>query len=359
MATNVPSAANGDTSKAEPADAQVSCKKEVEEDTGLTSSDYYWNSYAHFGIHEEMIKDEVRTNSYRQAIINNKHLFRGKVVLDVGCGTAILCLFAASAGAKKVIGVDCSDIIDQAKQIVKDNNLEHVITLVKGKMEDVELPVDKVDIIVSEWMGYCLLYESMLDTVLVARDKYLKPDGIILPDTASLHICAIEDAYYKDEKINWWCNVYGYNMTTIRDMALKEPLVDVVEPQAVISNSCPLVTFDLRSVTKEDLAFEAPFTLQMYRNDYCHALVTYFDIEFRSCHKPIYFSTGPSAKYTHWKQTVFYLNNDLVVCQGETLGGKFSLKQNKKNNRDLDITIAYSYEGKYQTVHETQQYFIR
>ena len=49
MATNVPSAANGDTSKAEPADAQVSCKKEVEEDTGLTSSDYYWNSYAHFG----------------------------------------------------------------------------------------------------------------------------------------------------------------------------------------------------------------------------------------------------------------------------------------------------------------------
>lgn len=47
------------------------------------------------------------------------------------------------------------------------------ITLIKGKMEEVELPVDKVDIIISEWMGYFLLYESMLDTVLVARDKYL------------------------------------------------------------------------------------------------------------------------------------------------------------------------------------------
>ena len=47
------------------------------------------------------------------------------------------------------------------------------ITLIKGKVEEVELPVDKVDIIVSEWMGYFLLYESMLDTVLVARDKWL------------------------------------------------------------------------------------------------------------------------------------------------------------------------------------------
>lgn len=51
--------------------------------------------------------------------------------------------------------------------------LTAVITLVKGKIEEIELPVDKVDIIISEWMGYCLLYESMLDTVLFARDKWL------------------------------------------------------------------------------------------------------------------------------------------------------------------------------------------
>jgi len=40
-------------------------------------------------------------------------------------------------------------------------------------MEEVELPVKEVDIIISEWMGYFLLYESMLDTVLFARDKFL------------------------------------------------------------------------------------------------------------------------------------------------------------------------------------------
>lgn len=48
-----------------------------------------------------------------------------------------------------------------------------VVTIIKGKVEEVELPVDKVDIVISEWMGYCLFYESMLNTVLYARDKWL------------------------------------------------------------------------------------------------------------------------------------------------------------------------------------------
>jgi len=54
-------------------------------------------------------------------MMDNKHLFRDKVVLDVGCGTGILCMFAAKAGAKKVIGVDMSNIIDQAKKIIAAN----------------------------------------------------------------------------------------------------------------------------------------------------------------------------------------------------------------------------------------------
>ena len=54
---------------------------------------------------QEMLKDEVRTLTYRNSIYHNKHLFKGKTVLDVGSGTGILCMFAAKAGAAKVIGV--------------------------------------------------------------------------------------------------------------------------------------------------------------------------------------------------------------------------------------------------------------
>lgn len=197
----------------------------------LTSKDYYFDSYSHHGIHEEMLKDQVRTRTYQMAILNNKHLFEGKIVLDVGCGTGILSMFAVQAGAAHVYGVDCSGIIESAKRIVKDNGMEDKITLIKGKIEEIDLPVKEVDIIVSEWMGYFLLYESMLNTVLFARDKWLKPGGVIFPDKAVMYISALEDEQMKYERIDFWENVYGFNMSALKEAALKEPVVDIVDPK--------------------------------------------------------------------------------------------------------------------------------
>jgi len=325
----------------------------------LTSADYYWNSYAHFGIHEEMLKDEVRTKSYRNSILNNKHLFKGKVVLDVGCGTGILSMFAAKAGASKVFGIDASGIAEQAKRIVKDNNLEDVVTIIQGKVEEVDLPVDKVDIIISEWMGYCLLYESMLNTVIYARDKWLAKDGILLPDKATLYLCAIEDADYKEDKINFWDNVYGFNMSCIKSLAIQEPLVDTVEDKQVMSGAAKLLTIDISTIKIDELNFKSPFRLVATRDDFCHAFVAYFDIEFSKCHKKVFFSTGPHAQYTHWKQTVFYLEDVLSTKKGEEITGEFHCKPNDKNPRDLDISISYKFKGQHDSVNSTQQYFLR
>jgi len=327
----------------------------------MTSKDYYFDSYAHFGIHEEMLKDEVRTLTYRNSIYHNKHLFKGKVVLDVGCGTGILCMFAAKAGAKKVIGIECSGIIDHAEKIVKSNNMHDVITLVKGKVEEVTLPdgIDKVDIIISEWMGYCLFYESMLNTVIYARDKWLAPNGLIFPDRATLYVCAIEDRQYKDEKINWWDNVYGFDMSCIRKVAIQEPLVDVVDPKQVVTNSCLIKEVDIYTVKLDDLSFSAPFHLQCRRNDYAQALVTFFNIEFTKCHKRTGFSTAPDAPYTHWKQTVFYFDEYLTVKKGEELMGTINMSPNTSNNRDLDFTVDIDFKGELSQLEETMQFKMR
>ncbi|CAE6394234.1 protein arginine N-methyltransferase 1 [Rhizoctonia solani] len=311
----------------------------------MTSKDYYADSYAHFGIHEEMLKDTVRTTSYRNAMYNNSHLFKGKTVLDVGCGTGILSMFAAKAGAKHVVGIDMSNIIDQAQKIIEANGFKDTITLVKGKLEESELPFQKFDIIVSEWMGYFLLYESMLDTVLLARDKYLAPDGLLFPDTATIYLAAIEDQDYKEEKINFWDNVYGFDFSCIKDIALREPLVDTVELKAVVTKPCAIKHIDLRTVKKEDLTFSADFTLVAERVDYIHAFLAWFDICFDAAHKPVKFSTGPHAKYTHWKQTVFYTKDVIPVKEGDEIVGTLTCAPNRRNNRDLDITIKYESKG--------------
>ena len=75
-------------------------------------ADSYFGSYSHFGIHEEMLKDDIRTGSYMRACESNKEQFAGKVVLDIGCGTGILSIFAARSGAKHVYGIDNAEIAD-------------------------------------------------------------------------------------------------------------------------------------------------------------------------------------------------------------------------------------------------------
>ena len=101
-------------------------------------------------------------------------------------------------------------------------------------------------------------------------------------------------------------------------------------------------TIDLYTVNSADLAFQAPYVLKVRRSqDFIHALIAWFDIEFTACHKPIHFSTGPHSKYTHWKQTVFYLREVLTVEENEEVTGYLTSKPNEKKKRDLDITISY------------------
>ncbi|CAJ0914554.1 unnamed protein product, partial [Mesorhabditis belari] len=325
----------------------------------MTSKDYYFDSYAHFGIHEEMLKDEVRTITYRNSIYHNKHLFKDKVVMDVGSGTGILSMFAAKAGAKKVFAVEYSAMAKQSQQIVKDNGLDHIVEVIQSKLEDITaLPggYQKVDIIISEWMGYCLFYESMLNTVLKARDTWLAPDGMIFPDKAKLYITAIEDRQYKEDKIHWWDSVYGFNMSAIRKVAIREPLVDVVDNAQVVANNYMLKEIDLYTVKIEDLSWNSDFILRVSRNDYVQALVTFFTIEFSKCHKKTGFSTGPDVQYTHWKQTVFYLYEAMTVKRGEEIMGHFTMAPNAKNERDLDMTVKVDFKGEVCELHEENKY---
>ena len=275
---------------------------------GRDKHDYYFGSYSSFHIHEEMLKDTVRTRSYQRAIQDNPEDFKDKIVMDIGAGTGILSIFAAKAGAKHVYAIEYAEIAIFAKEIIKQNGLEDKITVIKGKMEEIELPVDKVDIIISEWMGYFLLYESMLDSVLYARDKYLRKGGKMLPDRAELYIAALEDSVYKEQKKSFWNDVYGVNMSCLTPTVMREPLVDQVDSNMIMSSESKILSLDLVNCKKEDVEFTAKYELRMLYNDRVHGLIAWFDTPFSNLTRPVMLSTSPYKKYTHWKQTVFYMD---------------------------------------------------
>lgn len=307
----------------------------------------YFGSYAGFHIHEDMLKDRVRTEAYRDFIEGNPELFKDKIVMDVGCGTSILSMFAIRAGAKHVIAIDNSGIIERAKEIAKENGYESRITFIKNKAEHIEELAgvcNKVDIIISEWMGYCLLFESMLPSVLFVRDKWLAPGtGRVYPDIASLHLVGMAAPAYRKSKVDFWRkDVYGFTMQSIAKRVHFEPGVDDMQAHEVVTDSHKFFEIDCNVVKAEQLDFEAPFTLTVAKDTTLDAFVTYFDIGFlRDASKPITFTTSPSATETHWRQTVLILESPIAATKGTVISGRIQLKANRMSFRDLDIRLSF------------------
>ncbi|KAI0376582.1 S-adenosyl-L-methionine-dependent methyltransferase [Hypomontagnella monticulosa] len=357
----------GDVDQAE-ADAAAKGKAKAKDEKKEDESKYYWESYAGADIHETMLKDTVRTDAYRDFIYNNKHLFAGKTVLDIGCGTGILSMFCARAGAAKVIAVDASAIITKAQENIFHNGLSSVITCVHGKMEEVSLPVDEVDIIVSEWMGYCLLFEAMLPSVLFARDRYLKPGGLLVPSHANLWVAPVADPEFVTDNVTFWRDVYGFDMRAMQAGIYDEARVLSwpITPSSTTSTSSPSLSpteifssfssptntttipgapvafklLDLYTTQVSDLSFTAPFTTALARDiDALDGFLIWFDMffspsppntpEFTQKHgveltstadtwargdpqNRVAFTTGPHGRDTHWKQ-------GLLLCKPESV----------------------------------------
>lgn len=319
-----------------------------------------------------MLKDKVRTESYRNFILSNPKIFRGAVVLDVGCGTGILSMFAARAGAKKVYAVDASEVAYKAMRNVKENGLEGTVEVIMGKVEEVADKIkEKVDVIISEWMGYFLLYEAMLDSVLVARDLYLRPGGLLVPSQCSILLAAVQDDTYLSESINYWDDVYGFKMTAMKDGQGKEADVRVVKgEEVVISTVAGIKNVIMSKDTPKDSDFSSSFDLRITKpgHSQVHGFLGWFDNFFTvdgrvmpslslydsaSATSPegakegeLAFSTGPFEPRTHWAQTFFLLDEAIQVKEGDELEGTFRCNKSKAGNtRELDVEVVFGVKG--------------
>lgn len=311
----------------------VNCVSKV----ALEDDEGYFNSYAHFGIHYDMLSDKVRTESYRNAIIGNKETLKDKVVLDLGCGTGILSMFSATAGAKKVYAMDQSDVVFHAMDIIRENNLHETIQVIKGRLENTKLE-EKVDIIISEWMGYFLLFEGMLDSVVYAREHCLKPGGMLLPNRCNISLIANGDLNTHKRLIEFWSDVYGYKMNCMKSEVVKEASIDVVNPEGIISEPFIVKDIDINTCTTDVMDFTSDFKLSVTKDGVLTSLVGYFDTFFDLPSK-VEFSTGPHVSPTHWKQTVFYLRDCVKVKKGDIIEGTIVCNRQKTDVRALSVQI--------------------
>lgn len=112
-----------------------------------------------------------------------------------------------------------------------------------------------------------------------------------------------------------------------------------------MSNACKVLSLDLCTCDKADVEFSNKYSLTMHYNDRVHGLVAWFDTPFSNLTRPTILSTSPFKKFTHWKQTVFYLEHDLDVREGDVLHGSIASRKSKSNFRELDIKISYHIDG--------------
>lgn len=155
-------------------------------DISATYNEFYYNYKAQLA----MLLDKNRTLKYKYAIF--KAIQPGDVVIDFGCGTGILGFFALQAGASRIYAIEETSIIDYAYQLAIKNGYEDRIKFINklGKeINEQDIP-EQVDIIISEPFSNLLLEGDLWSSIEYLK-KFLKPTGIILPESGTLYIAPV------------------------------------------------------------------------------------------------------------------------------------------------------------------------
>ncbi|XP_036965035.1 protein arginine N-methyltransferase 2 isoform X2 [Acanthopagrus latus] len=285
-----------------------------EEDTSLEDpwqDEEYFGSYGTLRLHLEMLSDKSRTEAYRQVVLSNSASLRNKVVMDLGCGTGIISLFCAQlAQPSGVYAVEASSMAEYTRQLVKQNSCEEVVTVLQGRAEEIELP-EQVDVLVSEWMGNCLLFEFMVESVLLARDRWLKDGGVMWPSSAALTLVPCQANSYYAEKMAFWERPYGLDFTPLQPLAQQEffakpKFSHLIEPNDCLTVPCDVILLDMYTLQVKDLEeIKGQFHFCVEKSGVFHGFTAWFTVHFKSLEAggaTVELNTGPNSENPVWRR---------------------------------------------------------
>lgn len=292
-----------------------------------TSKSLYGDHKARISSNVSSIHDKVRLNAYKTIMSSLK----GKTVLHLGCGLGIVSMMAARALAKLVVAVDTSAIVDAVAVVAKQNKLDN-ITFLRGSIRELKLPVERFDVIICEWMGAFLTNEVVIDDLIYCRDNLLVEGGLMCPDKSSLHVLGISDYQYQFDSVEYWDNVYGFNMTPMKQLVREEASTCHIPRTCLATNTCMVKTVDIKTLTAEQKVFSTSYSIQATRQSTLHFLTFYVDCTFTNPINPgANFAIGINpGKGNAWTEVSVMLKEAIPVNVGDVVKGNITVTPGEK-----------------------------
>lgn len=269
--------------------------------------------------HASMVFDHVRNAAYERAILEK--VTPESVVLDLGAGLGLHGLMAARAGAKKVFLVDPSPAVWAAEKVAQANGFDNVVCI-QSSAENLELD-EKVDLIISVFTGNFLLTEDLLPSLFVARDRFLKQGGQLIPEAGRMMLQAVSMADYHQKSVSRWSDdspdslkeKFGIDYSAIRAYAENNLHYDSFSEEMFeeISAEQLLTEIDFNKAKKAQ-SFDQVHCLAERSSDF-HGWLCWFDMLLGDQ----WLSTSPKAEKLHWSQVFLPLPSAAKVQTGDAL----------------------------------------
>ncbi|MFC4872908.1 methyltransferase domain-containing protein [Negadavirga shengliensis] len=266
------------------------------------------NIFASVDQHERMLADNIRVNTYHDAI--QKNVKPGDTVVDLGSGTGVLSFFALKKSPKMVYAVDHGNIIELARFLAKKNNFTD-ISFVKSHSRDFD-PEEKIDVIIHEQIGDFLLDEDMVRNLCDLRDRLLKPGGKILPSRFELFFEPISLKKGHRTPYIWEQQLHGVDFHGAKRWLLgSENKIGKAKSHCRLMPGdqglfhCepePILSFDLMKTDPANFPKKMHFTKRVNMAGTMDGFCLYFNIQFD---EELCISTNPFLEPTHWHSQIF------------------------------------------------------
>lgn len=233
--------------------------------------------YSRLAAHRMLLGDRVRTEALQHAI--EAVVRPGQIVVDIGTGSGVLALFAARAGAQRVYAIEREQIVQVAKRVACSNGLDHLIEFIANDVATVDEIPQQADVLVSECIGSALVNTTMIERVLAARQRFLKPGGIMIPMLGELVACPVEIPVHDWYLRFWEQPQYGLDWRDFAPLASNQLYTAIINADDMLAEPQNVARLDFNSpeTCSADIAGEATFSFT--RDGIVHGIAIWFRLQ--------------------------------------------------------------------------------